>query len=110
MGQRGRGAQWGAIAQSQFFYLADPGEWQGEQRSNIRATALEYAEDSDFVDNDDWIVHYPESLTRWLASVMKALDFHKLPHEILENERRYPGLLDDVLTTLGYRDHIKRGD
>lgn len=40
--------------------------------------------------------------------MVELFQFHKLPHEILDCERVYPGLLDDIATQLGYRAYMKR--
>jgi hypothetical protein len=107
MGTLWHGTQRGVDREHDFFYLTDADEWQDEQRTRIRRTALEYADTGDFVDDNQWTVQYPEPLTRWLASMVELYKFQKTPLEILDCERRYPGLQDDIFTQIGYRAHMK---
>ena len=65
-------------------------------------------EDSPFVDDNEWMLYYPENMTRWIANLVKLTDFKWTILDILETERRYPRLIDDVLTQLGYQNALKR--
>lgn len=47
-------------------------------------------------DDDNWQPRYPAHLIVWLWGVMRGTGFHYTPLEILETERRLPGLWADL--------------
>lgn len=58
-------------------------------------------------DEDDWDYAYPAPLLKWLYGILQSVDYHWTPLEILECERRYPGLLDALAV---FHWQVKRAD
>lgn len=44
----------------------------------------------------------------WMLSVLEAVDWKWTPAQVLDNEARFPGLLDDVFTARWQYELIRR--
>ena len=52
-------------------------------------------------------MRYPHALVGWLYDVANSLDWQVSILDILETERRFPGLMDDVSTEAWQRKIVK---
>jgi hypothetical protein len=94
------------VARRPFFRLAP--DYGGDQRTRVRQRAILRAEPETPEDEDDWTLLYPDRVVGWLADILKAVDFHYTPAQVLEAERLYPGLWDDLALELWQRDLVKQ--
>lgn len=76
------------------------------QRTQTRARAITRAEREDRVDEDNWNVIYPSDLVGWVVDVLESVEYKWSPAQILDTERQYPGLINDLSTEIWQRKII----
>lgn len=52
--------------------------------------------------------HYPTLFTQFVTDVVIASDYHWTPAQIVDCERRYPGLIEDVFTHAWMRALVEK--
>ncbi len=91
-----------------FFLRRSQDTFAEQQRTATRQRAILRAEQSARDDEDDWLVQYPEHLIGWLVDVLEAVEYRWTPVQILDTERQYPGLINDISLEIWQRDIVKK--